>query len=136
MKSVAAGLPGVRGDVRQLGEALVNLLVNALEVMPDGGRLSIRVCRRGPGWQRKLPTCGEDPADRRVRIEVADTGPGIKEADVDRLFEPFFTTKASGSGLGLAIVQQTVDRHGGTVAVRTQLGAGTTFSISLPAPDA
>jgi two-component system NtrC family sensor kinase len=134
VKSVAADLPGVRGDVRQLNEALVNLLVNALEVMPGGGRLSIRV----------FPETGEPAAcrtdyqsvPRRVRIEVADTGSGIKEADVGRLFEPFFTTKASGSGLGLAIVQQTVDRHGGTVSVRTQLGAGTTFSISLPAPDA
>ena len=125
VKSIASPLPGVRGDIRQLGEVLVNLLVNALEVMPDGGRLSIRV----------FAAPGEDPAgsNRRTCIEVADTGPGIKEADVERLFEPFFTTKASGSGLGLAIAQQTVERHGGTIAVRTRLGAGTTFSVFLPA---
>jgi two-component system sensor histidine kinase HydH len=111
-----------------LGEVLVNLLVNALEVMPDGGRLSIRVFAESKDAAPKGRT--------RVRIEVADTGRGIKKADVERLFEPFFTTKASGSGLGLAIVQQTVDRHGGTISVRTQPGAGTTFSISLPALDA
>jgi signal transduction histidine kinase len=128
VKSIASALPGVRGDMRQLGEVVVNLLVNALEVMPEGGRLSIRV----------FAVPGEDPAGSRPRacIEVADTGPGVKEADVERLFEPFFTTKASGSGLGLAIARQTVERHGGTIAVRTQLGAGTTFSVFLPAENA
>ncbi len=125
-RSVAAGLPHIKGDGRQLGEALVNLLVNALEVMPDGGRLAISV---GPD---ALRTNGSGPG---VRIDVADTGPGIQPADLPRLFEPFFTTKASGSGLGLAIVHQTVQRHGGTVLVRSELGAGTTFSMSLPAND-
>jgi signal transduction histidine kinase len=124
VKSIAAGLPRVKGDGRQLGEALVNLLVNALEVMPNGGRLSISV---GADAAQTVE------AGHGVRIEVADTGPGVKAADRERLFEPFFTTKASGSGLGLAIVRQTVDRHGGTVAVRSEPGTGTTFSISLPA---
>jgi len=123
VKTIAADLPRVKGDSRQLGEAVVNLLVNALDTMPDGGRLLIAVG----------PEPGDTAAGRRLRIEVADTGPGVKPADLERLFEPFFTTKASGSGLGLAIVQQTVDRHAGTISVRSQLGAGTTFSISLPA---
>jgi signal transduction histidine kinase len=124
VKAIAAGLPRVKGDGRQLGEALVNLLVNALEVMPDGGRLSISV---------DAAVAETTEAGHAVRIEVADNGPGVKAADRERLFEPFFTTKASGSGLGLAIVRQTVDRHGGTVAVRSEPGTGTTFSISLPA---
>ena len=68
-----------------------------------------------------------------MRIDVADTGQGINEQDAERMFEPFFTTKATGSGLGLAIAQQTVNRHGGTISVRTRLDSGTTFSIMLPA---
>lgn len=127
-RSIAGNLPKAEGDARQLGEALVNLMVNALEVMPHGGRLSIVVAPDPP----------EPPASgpRRIRIDVADTGPGIPESNLDRLFEPFFTTKASGSGLGLAIVQGIVERHGGTIAVRTRAGSGTTFSIALPAKNA
>jgi signal transduction histidine kinase len=125
-KSVAPGLPHVKGDGRQLGEALVNLLVNALEVMPEGGRLTITVASDAPQ---------ADGSRRGVRIDVADTGPGVPPADLSRLFEPFFTTKAAGSGLGLAIVRQTVQRHGGAVSVRSEPGAGTTFSLSLPASD-
>jgi len=125
VRSVAPDLPTLRGDVRQLGEALVNLLVNALDVMPDGGRLTISVAPHQ-----------EEPAadDRRwLRIDVADTGPGIREVDMERLFEPFFTTKAAGSGLGLAIVQGTAERHGGKVKVQSRVDEGTTFSMLLPA---
>ena len=122
--AIAPDLPAVQGDMRQLGEALVNLLVNALEVMPDGGQLTISVTQH-----QEEPAAGNH---RWVRIDVADTGPGIREVDLERLFEPFFTTKASGSGLGLAIVQGTVERHGGTVKVHTRLGEGTTFSMLLP----
>jgi len=125
-KSIARGLPRVQGDGRQLGEALVNLLVNALEAMPNGGRLAIKV--------EPAPPFGRD-GPPGVRIEVSDTGPGVPPADIDRIFEPFFTTKASGSGLGLAIVRQTVQRHGGEVAVRSERGAGATFSLFLPATD-
>lgn len=122
--AIAADLPRVEADVRQLGEALVNLLSNALEVMPDGGRLAIAV------ETETDYSAGRE--QRWVRIDVTDTGPGIRDEDLDRLFEPFFTTKASGSGLGLAIVRGTLERHGGTVEVHTRLGEGTTFSLYLP----
>lgn len=124
VRAVGADLPKVEGDVRQLGEALVNLLVNALEVMPDGGRLSICVAAE--------PAPADDSSQPRVRIEVSDTGPGIREGDLERLFEPFFTTKATGSGLGLAIVHGTVERHGGTIEVQSKPGVGTRFVIRLP----
>jgi signal transduction histidine kinase len=123
-RRVAPELPRVQGDMRQLGEVLVNLLVNALEAMPDGGRLTISV---GPETREASLAHA-----RWVRIEVADTGPGIRKEDIDRLFEPFFTTKAAGSGLGLAIISGVVERHGGRVEVDTRLGAGTTFSVRLP----
>ena len=125
---VASELPKVEGDMRQLGDAIVNLLVNALEVMPDGGRLEISV-----DVENAEPVDAEPPM---LRIDVGDSGPGIQEEDLDQLFEPFFTTKASGSGLGLAIVDGTVQRHGGVVRVHTQPGEGTTFSIYLPAATA
>jgi signal transduction histidine kinase len=125
---VSPQLPKVLGDLRQLGEALVNLLLNALEEMPEGGRLRISV----------EPATNEVDGKVSVwaRIDVADSGPGIKEADLDKLFEPFFTTKASGSGLGLSIVRGTVQRHNGIVRVCTAPEKGTTFSLFLPAATA
>jgi signal transduction histidine kinase len=123
VRSVAADLPRVEGDSRQLVEAIVNLLVNALDVMPEGGRLSIAVARDADR---------PDGRGQRVRIDVSDTGPGFGAGDSERLFEPFFTTKAAGSGLGLAIVRGTVERHGGTVQVNSRPGEGAVFSIFLP----
>ena len=122
--SVAEELPCVEGDLRQLGECLVNLVVNALDAMPDGGELDISVVAEPA--QTGAGKSG-------VRIDVSDTGPGIAAGDVDHLFEPFFTTKAAGSGLGLPIVQNTVQLHGGEVRVCSRPGTGTTFSIVLPA---
>jgi signal transduction histidine kinase len=122
VSSVAENLPRVEGDLRQLSECLVNLMVNALDVMACGGELQVLVREASP-----------DNGEQGVRIDVSDTGPGIAPENLDRLFEPFFTTKAAGSGLGLPIVQNTVRSHGGVVRVRTIPGAGTTFSIHLPA---
>jgi len=122
--SVAPSLPSVEGDSRQLSEALVNLMVNALEEMTRRGKLSIVVSEETKVEQARR-RCG-------VRIDVSDNGPGIAEEDVPRLFEPFFTKKASGSGLGLAIVHGIIGRHGGTIDVTTEPGVGTTFSIFLP----
>jgi signal transduction histidine kinase len=119
--SFGEDLPEIRGDMRQLVDALVNLFVNALDEMPNGGNLTVSVARDaidGGAW---------------ARIDVADNGPGIRQEDLESLFEPFFTTKASGSGLGLTIVQGTVQRHGGLLRVGSTLGAGTTFTILLPA---
>jgi signal transduction histidine kinase len=118
---VASDLPIVEGDAGQLGDVLINLLVNALDAMPQGGQLAIRV-ERAP----------DSLAQPWVRIEVADTGVGIAAEDLDKLFEPFYTTKASGSGLGLAIAQGTVQRHGGAIQVRSKPGEGATFSVLLP----
>jgi len=117
-------LPKVKGDAHQLGEVLVNLLVNALDAMPDGGRMTISIAAETTEPGSIAPTW--------VRIDVSDTGPGIQQKDLDRLFEPFFTTKASGSGLGLAIIRGTIESHAGSVCVNTQLGSGTTFSVRLP----
>jgi signal transduction histidine kinase len=122
--TLAAGLPCVLGDVRQLTEAVVNLLANAIDAMPGGGRLTITVAAAS----QRAGQAGGD-----VRIDISDTGVGIAAEDLPRLFQPFFTTKPTGSGLGLAIVRSTIERHGGQVSVASQRGAGTQFTVFLPA---
>lgn len=108
------------GDEDQVQQALVALFVNAVEAMPDGGTLGVRVRHPAP----------EAP----LTIQVYDTGVGISAQDLPHIFEPFFSSKAvgQGTGLGLSIVYGIVERHGGEIAVRSDPGQGTTFTITLP----
>lgn len=126
--TIDQGLPKIRGDQKQLGESLLNLLVNALEAMPHGGRLLVAASLAQFSLS-SAPLTG-------IRIDISDTGPGIAPEDIPNLFDPFFTTKASGTGLGLSIVRSTVQGHGGEVRVESLADAGTTFSIFLPLRDA
>ena len=103
-------------DTAELTTAVGNLVRNAREAMPTGGELTIRVAADGAV----------------ARLIVTDSGVGMDAVTVARIFEPFFTTKASGTGLGLATVRDIVARSGGTIAVRSAPGAGTTFTIELP----
>jgi signal transduction histidine kinase/DNA-binding response OmpR family regulator len=112
--------PPVLGDSGQMLQVLVNLCTNAVHAMQEGGgSLKVRV---------------ETVADLWVRLEVSDTGTGIPAATLGRIFEPFFTTKGpdKGTGLGLSVVHGIVRNHRGTIDVRSTLGQGTTFTISLP----
>jgi PAS domain S-box-containing protein len=109
-------LPEVMLDERYMKQALLNLVKNALEAMPEGGRLTVRT----------------GVADRRITVSVADTGVGMSEDAKARIFEPYFTTKPTGTGLGLMLVYQTVQGHGGEIMFESQAGAGTTFTITLP----
>ena len=104
------------GDAELLHRALSNLVLNAMEAMPQGGRLTLR-------------TRGESG---KVMIEVADTGSGMTSEECERIFTPYYTSKAGGTGLGLAIVQSVVSDHGGRIRVQSQPGRGTTFVIELP----
>ncbi len=125
---LAASLPACRGDRGQLRQVLLNLVTNASEAIgehPGTIRISTGV----------VVNSGDAPGDQLVFVDVADDGPGMSEDTLERLFDPFFTTKFEGRGLGLAIVQRIVHRHGGRIAVRSTLGAGTTFHIELPALD-
>ena len=110
----------VMGDEQQIQQALVALFVNAVEAMPDGGTLSVNT--------------GRDAATGRIRIEVCDTGIGITPDDILHIYEPFFTKKKNGNGvgLGLSVVYGIVERHGGTIAVASEVGKGTTFTLSFP----
>ena len=103
-------------DSELLHRALSNLVLNAMDAMPDGGRLIVQ-SRRDDG---------------RVILEVADTGSGMTPEECERIFTPYYTSKRHGTGLGLAIVQSVVSDHGGRVTVESEPGRGTTFVIELP----
>jgi signal transduction histidine kinase len=111
------------GDASEIDRLVANLVSNAVKYTPDGRRVAIRVSRQGDS----------------VRIEVSDEGLGISEADQQHLFEEFFrstnpaATSQPGTGLGLAIVKRIVERHGGRIEVETELGTGSTFTVTLPA---
>jgi signal transduction histidine kinase len=97
--------------------------------MPRGGRL---VLRAGWGGAGDVLLSGRRGPNRRVRIEIEDSGEGIAPADADRIFSPFFSTKQGGTGLGLALTLKIVEDHGGTLDFHSSPGAGSTFRILLP----
>ena len=135
-QDVAVGLPSDREamtalvDPAQLQQVLTNLIVNGIQAMPDGGevRIAIETERAAP------PDDSEVAATEFIRIDVEDGGVGIAEADLDQVFEPFFTTKdvGQGTGLGLSIAYGIVQEHGGWIAVSSQIGQGSRFSVFLP----
>lgn len=123
---VADELPAVFMDPHQLQQVLINLLINARDAMPDGGRLELRA---------GLEAEPHGAAGPWVRIEVSDSGAGIAPENLAQIFDPFFTTKepGKGTGLGLAISARIVDSFGGRLSVRSEPGEGATFVILLPA---
>ncbi len=124
------GLGPVRADPSQVEQLLLNLVLNARDAMPKGGRLTIETQDvEVAGGTKPIA-----PPGRHVLIAVSDEGVGMDAATRARIFEPFFTTKPAGegSGLGLATVQQVVERAGGTVVVDSEPGLGTTFRVYLP----
>ena len=116
VRELDPSLPPVPVDPRLVRQAILNVAANAMQAMPEGGRLTVRTRVEG---------------DEAV-VEIEDTGPGIPDEVRVRMFEPFFTTKANGTGLGLAVVRRIVEWHGGTVAVRTRPGEGTAFALRFP----
>jgi signal transduction histidine kinase len=126
---IADDLSLVRGDRMLLTEALINLLVNALESMPGQGILSISAKRDRLEDEVRN---GIKASVHFVRIDISDTGGGIPKDQMDKIFEPFFTTKAAGTGLGLPLVVNTIRDHGGVLRAKSEPGQGTTFSVFLP----
>jgi len=124
---LSPGLWTVQGDPTRLHQVILNLCVNARDAMPGGGELTISA--------QNLRSADNPFADRRITIEVADTGCGIPPEIRDRIFQPFYTTKGpdKGTGLGLSTVAEIVKQHGGTIDFRSQIGMGTTFVVTLPA---
>jgi two-component system cell cycle sensor histidine kinase/response regulator CckA len=120
----------VRTDPAQLEQVLLNLVINARDAMPEGGRIFVRTRRN----HRDAPGADGVPAGDWVVLEVADTGPGIPEAIRARIFEPFFSTKEGhgGTGLGLAIVYSVATSCGGKVTLDSEENVGSTFRVFLP----
>ncbi|HEX9927595.1 MAG TPA: HAMP domain-containing sensor histidine kinase, partial [Pyrinomonadaceae bacterium] len=115
---INSDLPKVSADEGQIQQAIIALATNAIDAMPDGGRLTFRAYARR----------------QRVFLEIEDTGIGIPPENIAKIFEPFFTTKevGKGTGLGLAVCYGIVTEHGGSLNVRSTVGIGSTFTISLP----
>ncbi len=112
---------GLYCNPNQVQQALIALFVNAVEAMPDGGTLTVEA--------------GKQDKDGDIIVKISDTGTGIPEEDIPHIFEPFFTKKKEGKGvgLGLSIVYGIIERHGGQISVSSELGEGTTFTITFPA---
>lgn len=104
-------------DDSSMRGALMNLMLNAIEAMSEGGTLSIAI----------------DQTADSLQLKIADTGPGISEEEAKKIFEPFYTTKALGLGLGMPYAKKIIDQHGGTISLNSRAGEGTTICITLPA---
>jgi PAS domain S-box-containing protein len=118
-------LPSIKVDKNQMHQVFLNLFLNAIQAMPNGGELKIEVSPVNPN-------SSEGPKQNFIKIVVSDTGKGIPSHLVDRIFDPFFTTKPKGIGLGLSITYQIIKKHGGTIKVDSQWERGTSFVINLP----
>lgn len=115
-KKLDTELPEVEVDPDQIQQVLVNVVTNAVQAMPEGGKLTI----------------GAREKERFLEVEIADTGGGIPEEVMDKIFDPLFTTRAKGIGLGLALCKSIIERHGGYIEVKSEAEKGATFTIQLP----
>ena len=117
-KKLASDLPNINAVSDQLKQVFLNLVINAIEAMPQGGELCI---------ETKLSEDGDG-----LSMAFTDTGVGLSEKEQENIFEPFFTTKATGTGLGLSVSYGIIERHGGRIEVQSELGKGATFTVYLP----
>jgi signal transduction histidine kinase len=112
------GFPQIKADLQLLKRVLINLVTNAMQAMPQGGKLTLKsqVNREG-----------------QVSVTVEDTGVGIPEEIKSKIFAPLFTTKPRGQGFGLAVCKRVIEAHGGTISFESQVGKGAKFTIQFPA---
>ncbi len=116
VKMLSPDLPEIVTDANQLSQVFVNLILNAIDAMPDGGTLSVTSFIR----------------DSMIAIQFQDTGSGIRKEDIGKIFDPFYTTKEKGTGLGLAVSYNIIKKMNGLLTVESEAGKGTTFTILLP----
>jgi len=116
IKNLSTNLPEIPIDEDQIRQIFINLTLNAIQAMPDSGKLKIA--------SRERMEC--------IEVEFTDTGCGITKENLKRLFDPFFTTKPKGIGLGLAVVKRIIEKHNGSIQVKSKPGEGSTFTVKLP----
>ena len=116
----SADLPPICADRQQLQQAILNVLLNAIQAMPNGGTLTVH------GEVLEKP-------NQTLRVTIRDTGVGISPENRERIFSPFFTTKHRGTGLGLAISRSIVEKNGGVITVESEVGRGTAVFMEFPA---
>lgn len=109
-------MPAITIDEKQMQQVFLNIVINALQAMPDGGDLEIKV----------------HYFHRIVYVNVSDTGMGIPKSMIDNIFKPFFTTRAQGPGLGLSITKRILEEHEGDISAESEEGTGTTITVALP----
>ena len=123
-RDLGEDLPAIDVDPDQMQQVFLNLLINSIEAMSDGGTLRVTTSTRRYRSGRRV-----------VEVAFSDTGVGIPQENLDKIFDPFFTTRANGTGLGLTISLQIVREHGGRITVRNRSQGGSTFRITLPVPE-
>jgi signal transduction histidine kinase len=116
IRNYTPDLPAVRIDTGLMKQAILNLIINAQQAMPQGGRLSVSTYLKGRG----------------VHLEITDEGVGIPRSHLDRIFQAYYSTKKSGTGLGLPTAKRIVEEHGGSISVKSKEGEGSSFTINLP----
>jgi len=129
------GIPQVMVDSQQIQQVFLNLILNSVDAMPNGGQFKF-TARKGSnlesGLVPKRSIRHVKGQESFVEVKCADTGEGIDSKKLETIFDPFYTTKPNGLGLGLSIVYRIVQEHGGDIRVDSQIGQGTTFTITLP----
>jgi CheY-like chemotaxis protein len=131
---LGADLGPIRADNGQIGQILLNLVVNARDAMPGGGKLVIRTSSFETPYEVTFRKVTLRPGAYTV-LSVSDTGSGIDPLALSHIFEPFFTTKSSGTGMGLATVQNIVNQSNGGISVESPMQGGTTFRVFFPVTD-
>lgn len=116
VQDLTESLPPITIDAERIKRVFVNIIKNAVEAMPEGGKLTLK----------------SEKVNDRIRIEISDNGEDISEENQKKLFQPLFTTKESGIGFGLAICKRIVEAHKGKISVKSAINAGTTFTVDLP----
>jgi len=129
-RGFSSDLPDVLADREQLRQVFLNLILNAIQAMPEGGILTITTRLLVTGNSLSLNT--EDQTPNAIEISFSDTGCGIPSEKVNNIFDPFFTTRDEGMGLGLSITHRIIDNHRGSIKVESREGKKTTFTVIIP----
>ncbi len=125
-------IPDVMMDPDQMQQVFLNLMINAVQAMPDGGKLKITTSNSEKEKAEDNKIIELLPGEKAVMIKFEDTGIGVEDDILDSIFDPFFTKKSKGTGLGLAISRRIVQEHGGEITVKSEVGKGSIFTIYLP----